>query len=418
MIERKIIIGLITSTEYCQHLKDYWNPQLLESDTAKRLATWVWEYFNQYGKAPGREIETIYFSKLKDGKLPKDIAEEIEQDILPDLSTESASESFNLDYLLEETSAHFSERHITLCTTTVETLIRNGKTEEAEKVLAEFRPLTSITGKLDEFILTAQEIRKTERIKPKTLMKPWLREGQLTIIYGNYGSGKSLLTMNIAYVLGLHDWNNDESEIAEWQVKQPTGCLYIDGELGELEMEERVKSFEWLGKQSRKHSLRILSIPEYQLKTEEDMRLSVRANQKKIVRWLSEHPTYKLVVLDSVSTLFGLEEENDNSEWNNKVNPLLRDLRAMGVACILLHHSGKDGRRGLRGASAMGAMAHNIFSIKNHEGKSTDAGEAWFILSRDKQRQAGKSFRDFGLHYFRENDDTETHWSITGLNVE
>jgi RecA-family ATPase len=141
--------------------------------------------------------------------------------------------------------------------------------------------------------------------------------------------------------------------------------------------------------------------------------LSDRVNQQKIIRWLKDHPTYKLVVFDSVSTLFGLQEENDNSEWNNKINPLLRDLRALGVACILLHHAGKDGKKGLRGASAMGAMAHNLFRLTNHGGKDIDKGEAWFVLSKDKQRAAGYSFRPFSLKYTQNDGETETTWEVT-----
>jgi RecA-family ATPase len=141
--------------------------------------------------------------------------------------------------------------------------------------------------------------------------------------------------------------------------------------------------------------------------------LSTRVNQKKIITWLTEHPTYKLVVLDSAGTLFGLEEENSNSEWNLKIQPFLRDLRALGVACILLHHAGKDGKKGLRGASAMGAMAHCIFRLTNHPDKSNEEGEAWFTLTIDKQRAAGFSFRKFSLHYIRNVDKTETNWEIT-----
>jgi len=108
-----------------------------------------------------------------------------------------------------------------------------------------------------------------------------------------------------------------------------------------------------------------------------------------------------------------LEQENDNSEWNNKINPFLRDLRALDVACLLLHHSGKDNKRGLRGASSMGAMAHNIFRLTSHEKKDPDGGEAWFVLSKDKQRAAGKGFKTLALKYTQDVDQTETHWKKT-----
>lgn len=413
MIERKILIGLIVSTEYCQKIKDFWNLQLLESTTAKTLATWCWEYFNQYHLAPGKEIESIYHTKLKEGRIAKDIAKEIEEEILLGLSAEYENESFHLAPLLDETKKYLTERHLTIYKDNLEVLLAKGQIEEAGKLAGEFKPLGITFDKLDNFILTVNQIRKKERPHPVPLLHPWLKQGQTTIIYGNYGTGKSLLSISIAYVLGLHEFTEKECEIGEWYVKHQTGCLYIDGELGEQEMDERVHQFEWLGKQPPEHKIKILSIPEYQLKTEDIFYLSNRENQQKIITWFKDHSTYKLIILDSASTLFGLEQENDNSEWNNKINPFLRDLRALDVACLLLHHAGKDNKRGLRGASAMGAMAHNIFRLIDHEKKVIDKGEAWFTLIKDKQRAAGVSFKKFSLHYSQNVDETETHWEVT-----
>ena len=413
MGERKIIIGLITSTEYLQRLQSFWNIQLIESVTAKRIAGWCWEYFEQYKKAPGKDIEGIFYSKVKDPKFPKDIAKEIEEDILPGLSAEYEQQSFNLEYLFEETKKYLSDRHISIHNDNVNSLRLAGSLEEAEKLITEFKPLSVTVDTIDDFIQSVKLIRKQKKPKPIPLMPPWLKEGQTTIIYGKYGSGKSLLTILIAYMLGLENFDTKDCEIGEWQIKNPTGTLYIDGELGEQEMEERIGKFEWLGKQQGKYVMRILSIPEYQVETEDSFSLSERENQLKVIHWLKDHPNYKLLVLDSVSTLFGLEEENSNSEWDKKINPFLRDLRALNVACILLHHAGKDGKRGLRGASSMGAMAHNIFSLAIHTEKDPGKGEAWFTIMKDKQRAAGYSFKTFTLKFKQTEDEKETHWEVT-----
>ena len=211
-------------------------------------------------------------------------------------------------------------------------------------------------------------------------------------------------------MLGLEDYDNKDCEIGEWQIKNPTGTLYVDGELGVQEMEERIGKYEWLGKQQGRYVMKILSIPEYQVETEEAFYLSVRETQLKIIHWLKIHPNYKLLVLDSVSTLFGLEEENSNSEWDRKINPFLRDLRALNVACILLHHAGKDNKRGLRGASSMGAMAHNIFKLAVPSNKDEGKGEAMFTIMKDKQRAAGYSFKTFSLKFTQTEDEKETRW--------
>jgi hypothetical protein len=417
-MERQIIIGLITSTEYCVFIKEIWDERYIESTTGKRMAVWCWEYFDIYGKAPKRNIEKIYLAKLKEGKLPKDLFSEIEEEILPGLSKEYENSDFNLQHLIDKTKQYFSDRHIVIHNENVEALRQEGKIEEAESLMISFKPLSIISTNLDSFILTPERIRQKKRYNPRMLMSPWLREGEVTILYGIFGCGKSLLAMSVAYILGLKEYDTRESQIGKWQVKNPTGCLYIDGELGEVEMEQRIKKFEWLGKQLNKHSIKILSIPEYQMETEDTFYLSERKNQLKIIKWLKEHQDYRLIVLDSASTLFGLVEENDNSEWNTKINPFLRDLRALGVACLLLHHAGKNNKKGLRGASSMGAMAHYIFQLANHENKEIDEGEAWFVINKDKQRAGGFSFKTFGVHYYQEENETETHWEATSIKAE
>jgi RecA-family ATPase len=294
----------------------------------------------------------------------------------------------------------------------VEAFRKAGKKEEAEKLISEYKSHTRIV-KLTKYISTVAKLKKDETPSPTTIMHPWLKEGQITIIYANYGVGKSLLSILVGYMCGLKEFDTNDCEIAEWFVKTPTGCLYVDGELGEKEMVERVSQYEWLGTQHRDHKMQILSIPDYQIKTEDVFYLGERKNQLELVSWLKDHPTYKLIILDSVSTLFGLTNENDNSEWGNKVNPFLRDLRALNVACLLLHHSGKSSKTGLRGASAMGAMAQNIFKLEPHEKYNIDNGEAWFVLKKDKQRSGGKQFKTFSIHFYQNEEKTETNWEIT-----
>jgi hypothetical protein len=413
MIERKIVIGLITSTEFLRGIKDIWESKLLESDVARRLSNWCWEYYNKYEEAPGREIETIFYSKIKDSTFPKAIAEEIEQDILPALSKEFEITEFNVEYVLEEAIKYLNDRHLARHNEDVEALLAAGKREEAEKLALSYKPLGGSQINIEDHILDITQIRELRITHPTMILKPWLREGQVTILYGNFGTGKSLLTLLIGYLVGLKDPTSKYAQIGRWQVKNSTGCLYVDGELGLVEMEERLKQYEWLGEQAGPRRIQIFSLPEYQVASEDTFNLASRVNQIKVLHWLREHPKYKLIILDSASTLFGLEDENSNSEWSNKINPMLRELRAMGIACLLLHHSGKDGRRGLRGASAMGAMAHNIYRITDHENKDQDDGEAWFTLFKDKQRAGGLLFRTFSIHFSQTDNKRETHWEVT-----
>jgi hypothetical protein len=144
MEERKIIISLITSTEYCHQIRSVWDVSYLESATAKRIATWCWEYYDQYKQAPGRNIESIFNAKRSTQKIPPDIAEEIQEDIFPSLSEEYEREDFNLEYMLSETQKYFSVRHLTIHRDTIDALIDTGDIAQAEHVACAYRPV--VTG--------------------------------------------------------------------------------------------------------------------------------------------------------------------------------------------------------------------------------------------------------------------------------
>jgi hypothetical protein len=149
MIERKIIIGLITSTEYLKKIRPVWNSMLIESSTARILANWAIEYYDKYGIAANKEMETIFFQKAKDG-LDKDIAAEIEEDILPDLSEESVDEDFNLDYLFDESIAYFKSRQLMQLSEQMSALLTNGqgsftdRLRQAEELRVSFKPVQEI----------------------------------------------------------------------------------------------------------------------------------------------------------------------------------------------------------------------------------------------------------------------------------
>lgn len=139
-IERKIVIGLITNTEYLKELQDEWKQEYLESPTARLISGWCWEYFKKYKQAPNREIELIYIRKLKKG-ISKGIAEEIGEDILPLLSQEYENDenTITITALLDETRQYFVERQLTLHDEQLSVLLEKGEIEKAESLVNNFR---------------------------------------------------------------------------------------------------------------------------------------------------------------------------------------------------------------------------------------------------------------------------------------
>lgn len=137
-IERQITIGLITSTDFAKRLEPYWASTALRSTTAKRLCKWCWEYFKQHKSAPGRHIEVLFWEKVKTDNLPKEVAEEIELEILPSLSDEFEHASFNVEYVLQNALKFLSERKLENLVDLLKAKLAKGEVKQAEELVQSF----------------------------------------------------------------------------------------------------------------------------------------------------------------------------------------------------------------------------------------------------------------------------------------
>lgn len=138
-VERKMVIGLIASTDYFRLIRQDIKPELITTPVAKLLAQWCCEYFDKYQKAPEKDIAEIYLQKVKAGRVSKDVAEEIEEDILPELSEEWEEYGINVESLVDSTKTYFREAHLFQIKEDLEVLLEKGDVEEAEKIVAAYK---------------------------------------------------------------------------------------------------------------------------------------------------------------------------------------------------------------------------------------------------------------------------------------
>lgn len=119
-----------------------------------------------------------------------------------------------------------------------------------------------------------------------------------------------------------------------------------------------------------------------------------------------------LIVVDGLSALFDLEDENDNAKVKQQViKPLKKLARDMNAGVLLLHHTGKfnegyspAGAYKGRGASAFGALARTVYLLEKVKGKNEQIvlecaktkGEEFerTILELDRE---GRWFKKVGL---------------------
>ncbi len=139
-IERRIITGMIVSTDYLQRVQRIWSPAYMESPELKTVAHWCLDYFRQYEKAPDNDIQSIYMDELKKGSLSKAEAQYIEE-LLSDLSDEyGRGKQFNSGYLYDKTVQYFKAQDLERHQREVKALTDAGKVEEAEKLASSYRP--------------------------------------------------------------------------------------------------------------------------------------------------------------------------------------------------------------------------------------------------------------------------------------
>lgn len=142
-IERRIVIGLIVSTDYIRKIAEIWNEELLESTTARMLAGWCITYYQQYNRAPKHDIQGIYTAHLKNG-LDTDQAEDIES-ILSDMSQEFDRGKFNVDYLIDESMKYFTIRHLQKHVESIQGELNVGSITEAEKLAISYNKMVVAT---------------------------------------------------------------------------------------------------------------------------------------------------------------------------------------------------------------------------------------------------------------------------------
>lgn len=141
MDERRIIIGLIASTEFIRRIHSDFDTRLLDSAAAQYIAQWALEYFDQYDKCPFTDIEPIFIEKCRKNEINDELAEEIREDILPDLSQDFEDNPLNVPYLLKQTKNYIREKRLEHYVEDVQDELTAGRIEKAETLALNYKPV-------------------------------------------------------------------------------------------------------------------------------------------------------------------------------------------------------------------------------------------------------------------------------------
>lgn len=136
-LERQFIIAMATSKPFLSGMSATLDPDLLQVPYLRRIAEWCLEYFREYGKAPGKNLEPLFHSWVETESPKEDDAEAV-GDFLDVISKEhQASKKINVAYLMDEASKYLTLKKVALLKDTLDTCLLRSNQEDA---------LSAITG--------------------------------------------------------------------------------------------------------------------------------------------------------------------------------------------------------------------------------------------------------------------------------
>lgn len=135
-IEKRIITGLIVDTKFCRDAIPILRNKYFQIDYAKRVASWIQDYYKKYKKAPGKDIQSIFQAEEKFLK-PADVG--IIEEFLKELSNQYEQDSnFNSEYLLDQTYKYAETRSYEILKEQIEGCLLQGKIDKAGDAIRNF----------------------------------------------------------------------------------------------------------------------------------------------------------------------------------------------------------------------------------------------------------------------------------------
>ncbi len=202
------------------------------------------------------------------------------------------------------------------------------------------------------------------------LLSPWLPSQGLVMVYAMRGVGKTHFALGVAYAVACG------GQFLGWQAPEPTGVLYIDGEMPGGTMQDRLAAIVESNDLKPVAPFVILT-PD--LQPGNMPRLDTQDGQAVIESILS--PDIKLIIVDNISTLTS-SKENEADGWTPVQAWALRQ-RAAGRSVLFVHHAGKGG--GQRGTSRREDVLDTVLNLRRPVGYNPDQG-AVFEIHFEKAR--------------------------------
>ena len=219
------------------------------------------------------------------------------------------------------------------------------------------------------------------------LVKWIIPDSGIGAIYGDSGTFKSFLTLDLlAHISHGKEWFEQRVTAA------PAVYVPFEGQGG---IPNRVKAWRLAQTQARLPEGQLAFAPADDIVSNvavimDPLNLREQADRDKLVLTLTESGwAGGVLCIDTLAHASAGIDEN-SSEMGEMIG-IFRDLQQrLGGVILLIHHSGKDQARGMRGWSGLHAAMD--FVIECQRDKSTGTREAQFVLTKVKDGSDGRAF--------------------------
>lgn len=211
---------------------------------------------------------------------------------------------------------------------------------------------------------------------PKWLVPGVLTEGSLAAIYGAPESGKSFLAVDMSMAIaGGIDWHGRQVERG--------GVLYIAAE-GAPGLGKRFRAWKMdRCAQGRRFDLHLMR-DDLNLAAEKDG--GARAFAQAVA---DELGPLRLIVIDTLNQTAAGADENSAKDMGRYIASMKLLRNTTGATVVVVHHSGKDLGKGMRGSSALlGAMDTTVEVERASDGRSIKVA-----VKKQKDAERGSPMR-------------------------
>jgi hypothetical protein len=227
------------------------------------------------------------------------------------------------------------------------------------------------------------ELLGETRAPREVILGPWLKGAHLSMVYAPTGVGKSFFALSCGIAVA------GGGAVFGWSAPKPRKVLLVDGEMDREDIAERtgglIPAIPGADPAAVKQNLLVLAYQDQEPETWFPT-ITDPEGQDYIARVATEHGA-ELVILDNLSTLARVEDENSASAIDPVID-LLMKLKRHGLAVMVVHHARKNsgGDNSYRGSQKIGVTFQTIIRLAHPDGVPSYEGVA-FDLTFEKMRE-------------------------------